>query len=368
MRKLAVGVAIGLALSACGGSSASQTHGSPSPSKAKQGSPGATPRSTPTSSPAVLPGSFGVLSTFRGNSATYTVSTIATDGKVTASSTAVSGPPQVTCGDTAAAILPQPVSTSNTRVYYMDAQGVVRFLTPGGDSGRATTVPTGASTRSMFTVSPDDTRIVVVVAQFKTGGASTRMYIEDLNGGGNHIELFTESGSFGLWPTGWHGSMLVVAKVPTCTQGGGPGCCGPLEFHVVDPSTAVRSATVGNATNCPVVGPAMPAGAACATPAQINVLDWAGATLKSYSISGYPAAYLSPNGQAVAEVVNADTLILGPNKTLPNVQACGWIDDTHVFTDGDIQRQARVADVTSGTVTPTPAQGVCAGRIPGGLG
>ena len=367
MKRFAVGVAIGFALAACGGSSTAQTqHPSPSPSKSKS-SPGATPRSTPTSSPVVLTGSFGVLSTFRGNSPTYSVSIIGTDGKVTASSTAVSGPPQVTCGDTAGAILPQPISTSNTRAYYMDAQGVVRFLTPGGDSGRATTVPTGASTRSMFTVSPDDTRIVVVVAQFKTGGASTRMYIEDLNGGSNHIELFTESGAFGLWPIGWHGSMLVVAKVPTCTQGGGPGCCSPIEFHVVDAGTAIRSSTVGSST-CPVIGPATPTGAACATPAQINILDWTGATLRSYTISGYPNAYLSPNGRAVAEVVNADTILLGMDKTLPNVQACGWIDDTHVFTDGDVQRQARIADTTSGAVIPVNSQGICAGRIPGGLG
>src|SRR5579859_5773501 len=119
MKKLAVGVAIGFALAACGGSSTAQTqHPSPSPSKSKQPSPGA----SPTSSPIVLSGSFGVLSTFRGNSTTYIVSVIGTDGKVTASSTPVAAPPQLTCGDTAAAIVPQPVSTSNTRVYYMDAQ------------------------------------------------------------------------------------------------------------------------------------------------------------------------------------------------------------------------------------------------------
>ena len=64
----------------------------------------------------------------------------------------------------AAALVPPPVSMSNTRVYYMDAQGVVRYLAPNGDAGRATTVPIGPARRAMFAVSPDDQRIAVIVA------------------------------------------------------------------------------------------------------------------------------------------------------------------------------------------------------------
>lgn len=373
MRKWAVGLAIGLTLAACGGSSTAQTRHpspSPSPSKSRSPSPVATPGSTPTTSP-VISGPLGILSTYGGSSPTYVVSLIGPDGKVTAASAAVTVPANVTCGDTAGGVVPQPISASNTRVYYMDAGGVVRFLTPNGDSGRATSVPTGASTRSMFSVSPDDTRIVVIVEQFKTGGASTRMYIEDLNGGGNHIELYTESGSYGLWPIGWHGSMVVVAKVPTCTQGGGPACCGPIEYHVVDASTAVRSVTMGSSTCQVFVGYPVPAGGVCSTSAQINVLDWAGNTTRSYSASGQWLAYLSPSGSQVAQVTfgaSTDTLILGADRVFKGLQACGWIDDTHLLAGGDLQHQARVADVTTGMLAPTAALGACAGRLPGGLG
>ena len=300
------------------------------------------------------------------SSGTYTISLVDPGGKVTATSSPVAVPPSLTCGETAAAITPQPISASNTRAYYADANGVVRFLTPSGDSGRATTVPTGPSTRSSFSVSPDDTRIAVVVEQFSSGGASTRLYSEDLNGAGNHVEMFTETGSSGLWPIGWHGSMLVVGKVPTCTQGGGPGCCGPSEFHVVDATTAARSSTVGSST-CPVLGPPTPAGAICSTSAQINVLNWAGSTLNAFPISGFPSGYLSPNGKLVAEVTGSDTNVLGMDRVFTGLQACGWIDDTHLLAGGDQQRQAKVGDINSGTLVAVSAQGTCVGRIPGGL-
>src|SRR5207249_654951 len=129
---------------------------------------------------------------------------------------------------------------SDSRVYFMDAQGVVRFLAPDGTTGRATSVPAPtASRRAMFTVSPDDRRIAVVVNDYTASGASTKLYVEDLSGAGNHIDTFSQSGSRTLWPVGWHGTNnLVVAVVASCTSGGGPFCCGPLELHVVDPATA----------------------------------------------------------------------------------------------------------------------------------
>lgn len=75
----------------------------------------------------------------------------------------------------------------------MDAQGILRFLGPAGDTGRVTSVNPGtASRRSMFAVSPDDSRIAVIVDDFNSSGAFMRLYVEDLNGGANHVELFTE--------------------------------------------------------------------------------------------------------------------------------------------------------------------------------
>lgn len=53
--------------------------------------------------------------------------------------------------------------------------------------------------------------------------------------------------------------------------------------------------------------------------------------------------------------------------TIPNMYACGWIDDTHVLAGGDAQHQPRVAEVINSTIVPVAAVGDCGGRLPGGL-
>lgn len=353
---------------ACSGPFTSATR-SPSPaaaSSSRQSSPSANPSGSP--SPVQVTSAFGVLVSPLSTTS-YTVSLVGIDGRVVASQQA-STPGAVSCANAAAAVVPAPVSTSNTRVYFMDAQGVVRFLAPNGDAGRATTVPIGAAQRSMFAISPDDQRIAVIVDDFTSSGATTRLYVEDLNGGGNHVDAFSESGAYTLWPTGWHGiNNLVVAKVPACTQGGGPFCCGPQELHVVDPRTAVRRFTVGGPI-CVIAGPPSPAGAVCedtAGYAQANVVTWTGTSSRSLPLAGPMLAYLSPNGGQVALVGSTGTLIPESGQKFAGMQACGWMDDTHVFSGGDTQLQPRVGDVTSANVIPIAAQGDCAGRIPGGL-
>jgi len=332
--------------------------------------PSATPTGTPASSPtpAPLTGAFAVLAT-PTSAGTYTVSIVATNGKIVGSATP-SSPTAVTCGDVAAAVVPIPVSTSNDRAYYMDAQGVVRFLTVQGEAGRATTVPTGGARRSMFSVSPDDQRIAVVVSDYTASGVSIKLYVEDLNGGANHVDIFSSSGGYGLWPIGWHGTNnLVLAKVPACTQGGGPLSASMLELHVVDPATAVRRFTIGGPT-CVVVGAPTPAGAVCesTTFTQGNVVNWTATTVRSFAIQGPTPAYLSPDGSLVAldDSSTGTTTFVGGGKTV-SMTACGWMDSTHVISGGDIQQQPRIGNVVNGTVIPVAAQGTCAGRLPGGL-
>jgi hypothetical protein len=312
-------------------------------------------------------GAFGALVGAQ-SSATYTVSLVAVDGKVVASAQG-STPAAVTCANSAAGVVPLPVSTTNSRLYFMDGQGVVRFLSPTGDSGRATTVPIGAARRSMFSVSPDDQRIAVVVDDFNSSGATTRLYIEDLNGGGNHVELFTQSGAYTLWPIGWHGTNnLVLAKVPACTQGGGFGCCGPQELHVVDPTTAIRRFTIGG-SGCVISGPPMPGGASCeTTTSTARVYSWTAGLLRTYPIPGVGMGpiFLSPNGQHLALSTNQGQTTVEAAKTL-SMTVCGWIDDTHILAGGDAQQQPRIGDVNSANIVPVAAQGDCGGRIPGGL-
>jgi hypothetical protein len=242
-------------------------------------------------------------------------------------------------------------------------------------------------------VSPDDKRIAVIVADFTTAGASTRLYVEDLNGGGHHVEPFTDSGTYMLWPSGWGGmSDLVLAKVPACMQGSGPDCCVPLEFHVVDSTTAVRKVVVpaadsGFSYRFLVAGPPSPAGVigeyepVPPQPAAINgaqAYSWDGKPSHGWPIKGFTPAYLSPDGTRVAMTANSNTTFTSEGDpgwhTLTGMVTCGWIDDQHLLAGGDdYHLSPRVADVISGKIVGIPptggpvnfAQGDCAGRIPG---
>jgi len=366
-RERTVALLVALAMSAaCGGSPSTAGH---SPTPRATSSPTATSTTIPTPTPQPVTTPYGVLVTRPGaaGQTTYTVTIVRTDGSVAASHMA-NVPPPVSCANAAAALVPLPVSTSNSGVYFLDSGSAVTFMSPDGAVHTVTSVPAGSATRrSMFAVSPDDQRIAVIVDDFTSSGASTRLYVEDLNGGGNHIELFSESGAYTLWPIGWHTPQnLVVAKVPSCTQGGGPFCCGPVEYHVVDPATANRRFVIGGST-CPIAGAPSIAGVVCENPPTATALSWTDATIRTYPIQGPIGAYLSPNGNNVAFVDNVGTTFTGGGSAMAGVFTCEWIDDSHVLAGGDTQQQARIGDLSTHNVTAVAAQGECAGRLPGGL-
>jgi hypothetical protein len=358
-----------LLFSACGGSGGNTTAnhspaGSTTPSAAP--SAAATPSGS-APSPKPITGAYGVLVSSQASSP-YTIALIGVDGRVAATAEA-STPPITNCGSSAAAPYPLPVSTSDTRVYFMDAAGVIHFLGPAGDTGRATSVPAPTSSRrATFAVSPDDRRIAVVVATYSSTGASTSLYVEDLIGG-NRINLFSETGSRTLWAVGWHGTNnLVVGVVVSCTQGGGPFCCAVRELHVVDPATANRRFTLGNYSSCPIAGPASPAGIVCEnSESSATWQSWTAGNVRSLAINGPTAAFVSPKGGFVAMVDSTGTNFTIGAPSISQMFACTWIDDTHVMSGGDPQHQPRIAQVVSSTIVPVAASGDCGGRIPGGL-
>jgi hypothetical protein len=120
-----------------------------------------------------------------------------------------------------------------------------------------------------------------------------------------------------------------------------------------------------------ISGPPSPAGAVCEDTSayqQANVLDWTGAMVNSYPVSGPTLTYLSPDGREFAvDAVAAPTTTVFPANVTVNLITCGWIDNTHLLSGGDAQHQPSVGDVTTGQVVPVAALGYCAGRIPGGL-
>ena len=374
-RKAALLLALAGIAAGCSGSptkvashSASPTAQSPS-APATASAPAATPTSSPSASPQPVTGSYGVLVDGPNGTNPYTVSIVGIDGKVVASAQP-SSIPGTSCGN-AAAVVPLPVSTSNSTLYFMDGQGAIWGLSPGHGGGRVTSVPAATSSRrSMFAVSPDDRRMAVVVADFSSTGASTRLYVENMDGTG-HADIFSETGASTLWPIGWHGTNdLVLATVPACTQGGGPFCCGPQELHVVDPATAARRFTLGSASSCVIAGSPSPAGVVCERRSDFSqgtVLNWTAGTVRTLALNGPAFAYLSPDGGFVAMVDNTGTSFTIGAASIAGMFACGWIDNDHVLSGGDSQHQPRVAAVVEGKVVPVPAQGDCGGRIPGGL-
>lgn len=360
--------ALAILAAACGGGGPSATSPTPTippPSAESQ------PSASPSASPLPSENAYGVLVT-PSTAATYTVSLVGFDAKVAGSAQA-SSPAAISCPDGGVAAMPAPVSTSNSRVYFMDAGGAVRTMAPDSSAGPGAivTLPIGAGRRSIFAVSPDDKQVAVAVINFTASGASTNLFIDQLKVGGSQVRIFTETGTSTLWPVGWHGGSVVVATVQVCVQGGGPFCCGPQALLLIDPAPVARRSTLGSPPTCIIAGPPSAGGAICETDAQANVLDWSGMTTRSFSIPGQEPAYLSPNSnQSALNKGNPsnflDTVVEGSHTTFADFQTCGWIDSSRVL-GVDRQGLPQVGDFNTGIVVSVSAQGTCAGRIPGGL-
>jgi hypothetical protein len=284
--------------------------------------------------------------------------------------------------------LEPPVSASNSQVYFRDG-GKIRMIVPPNGAADVTTVPNSNSVVSFFSVSPDEQRIAVVVVDVTSATAvTTRLYVEDLHGGGHHADIYSTSASktsnpTTLWPMGWHAGSLVLAVVHACTFE--PVGLTPLEWHVSSAATAARVATIKSTNSCVLSTWPTAAGVACAQASGATTMyDWANKTL---GVTGPGTTFdgsdtsLSPAGQSIyfstgvgIGVTTPATRLVqlgpGPYATLSGYAACLWIDEDHLLapnavisfaaeTPGNVQ-------VTAG-VTALPQNGVCAGRFPGGL-
>jgi hypothetical protein len=361
----------GLLLAACSSSSG--------PVATHSASPGRT-GSTPTSaspSPTFHPASaYGVLTDWEQRAGSYNVYLVTPDGAVAAHAQA-SAPPIVTCGpNNSTPYTPPPVSTSDSRAYFMDSTGGVRSLSPDGTVGADLfTVAIGAHRWSFFSVSPDGTRVAATTVEYDTnGGATTSLFVDDLRANAN-VQVgtpstlrFQETDSTTLWPVGWHSGQLVLAKVPACPGGIGPTYWAS-ELHVVDPATAVRKVTIG-APDCAIFSPPTPGGVLCETHAIDFIVDgWDGVQVvqEPSGLAAQQWAYLSPNGKLIAVPDGTSTRIPYQNIKPLSMFACGWIDDTHLLGVGAGNAPATIGSLTDGTVTTLTVAASCAGRIPGGL-
>src|SRR5438132_4671954 len=165
------------ALVACGQApkGGPQALGTVSPTPFVEATATASPQELLSPSPATSPGplvplppltaSYGVLVSLSAGE--YDVFLIGADGKVTASSHAARRTKIVT-GDAVsraeAAELPY-VSATRSRVYYLDGDSTLRWLSPSS-KGVAMLLPGGPSARAAFAVTPDDARIAISVVDF----------------------------------------------------------------------------------------------------------------------------------------------------------------------------------------------------------
>lgn len=368
MRSMAALAILLLAVS-CGGN----TGHSPSPaaSAGATASPSASPSASPTAA------SYGLLLT------AGTLEMITPTGTVAAHAT-VAAPSVHTCGQSTGAVLQPPVSASDTKVYYRDGNTTIKFLTPEGQTGNVTTVPGSATKVSFFSVSPDDSRIAVMVEDLSPATTiKLSLYVEDLTGHTNHSVIFTNTvpkfkNATTLWPMGWHNGLLALAVWAPCTLE--PAGLVPTEWHVANATTAVRVAKIGNPC-IPSYWPS-PAGVACldSSKQQASRYDWVGTVTGGVTAqsSDFQSA-LSPSGRSMfltpgqgigAPAPSTRIVVLGTggSSSVQGHLACLWIDEDHLLApDAIIAFPSSATSTAASTVTALPASGQCAGRFPGGL-
>ena len=108
------------------------------------------------------------------------------------------------------------------------------------------------SSVSSFSVSPDDQKIAVLTEDVSSGtGISERLYVEDLHGGGHHLDIYTtqvpkDKRGTTLWPMGWHAGALVLAVFPVCTFE--PAGLTPSDWHVSNATNATRRTMLASET------------------------------------------------------------------------------------------------------------------------
>jgi hypothetical protein len=300
---------------------------------------------------------------------TYAVSLVFDDGRIVgpvAARLRAVAPPQ-------SGATPPVFSTSDSRLYYLDGDSEVRFLDRDGSRGGVTRLPGGPRTQSGFAVSPDDRRIAVATVDHSSAPPATRLYVEDLAGGGNHVDLPLTAGA-SVWPVGWHAGELVLAvgSAPTQSVAGNPYSTF-AGYELVDPAGGGRTGTVA----CNPAGPLTPAGTACLVGGSpLAIQDFRGRT---HSLGGAPPSVVSaaeaPDGAHVALCCVAGQLQLWDVRddsvtTLGAADgpAYGWIDGRHLLISDGRTQQPRVLDIATGVSLPVAAApGRVVGRLPGGL-
>jgi len=343
-------------------------------------SPG--PRAQATQPLAVIVGALPIA--HAAGSPRYVVALVNGTGRVVARVTA-SVPPMLSVaspgGVSGALATPlPPVTISGSRVYYLDdGAALVRSLTPSGTVAAVTHVPGGTTAHVAIAVTPDDRRIAIGVVSYSvftrngtpTGNdmipATTRIYVQDLRGGGSAPIFSLASRTVAEWPVGWVNGRVVVAVSAPGTQHGSSNPYNAFYgYHVASATTGQRLATLcaSNPTTRAApsaVGPLVPGGTLClrADRWYLDTWDGSGRLLPGFAPTPYSAAALAPDGHTLAWDSAGRVIIQrgGGQPTTTGVAGTplGWIDVSHLVVamggpSGDI---AAVLDTRAGTLRRT---------------
>ena len=257
-----------------------------------------------------------------------------------------------------------------------------------------THITLGAKQAAAFAVSPDDLRIAVSVLDYTRYPVSTRLYVEDLHGGGNHIQLFFSSNVM-EWPVGWHAGRLVMALgINSPPQNSFDGFEPAFGYHIVNAQTGARllSLCTGNESYVPESS----GGAVCIDLQNGSVASWVGGTRalpfarKPDGTSGNCSLIgpLSPAGVIATGVVSSSQggcgggpgifLVtaaggIGTRPVATKAAPTGWIDATRLvvdssgYTTNSSTPVLSIVNVNTGASARIQAAGSFVGVLPGGL-
>jgi hypothetical protein len=389
MKTLLVGIAFLVA--ACSQPAAAVATPTPSSSPlATPTAPSPTPSTaaaspTPTPTPALRGVYALVIKDFLAKP-TYTLSIVAADGHVAASTIARNRTvPYVQVGN---------VSTSASTVYYLDGDSDIRFLRPDRSTGLVTHVTLRSKQVAAFAVSPDDLRIAVSVLDYTRYPVSTRLYVEDLHGATNHVQLFYSSNVM-EWPVGWHAGRLVMALgINSPPQNSIDGFEPAFGYHIVNAQTGARLLSL--CTGKESYQPESPAGAICIDLQAGSTTSWDGRSRalpfarKPDATSGVCSLIgpLSPTGVIATNIISSSQggcgggpgifLVtpsggIGTRPVTSNTNADGWIDSTHLVVDSSAYTTnsstpvLSIVNVSTGALARIQASGSFVAVLPGTL-
>lgn len=322
----------------------------------------------------------------------YDVALVGLDGRVAARARAARRGTVHTPGSGPGAAgleLPQ-VSSSDTRVYYLDGDSTVRFLAPDGSTGVAAHVGGTPTAHAVFSVSPDDKRLAVSVLDYSVSPVRERLYVQQL-AGGSQAELFSSSSQY-VWPVGWRGDQLVLAALsqpPYSQQGVSWNPYDAPGYHVVDPATGNRTATVGSGEQqvggCQPTGPLSAAGSACfsvqGSTGCLNLLGWSGRPTPTgvcAPAQDVGVGSLDPTGSRMARCCDAShhVVVWRQGGTVQPTSLPGspsdwdcWLDAQHLLSGSALDAPPKPAllNLATGATVAVAAKGFCAGVLPGDL-